>query len=229
MSQLTYDPRLYKYIKTSAIPNEQMAYVEYIKNSYDSYLRLINKGEMKIHDEKYYNMIINAQSRKIYMIDRAEGMTSEQLTSNFSQVGQHTGGDGVNVNALFSKGATDTTALGTVQYVSIKDGKLSQCRITFNDIFYLDVADRKITDTERAFYQIPNNGTYIELTLKDSYIMSSYRDTIKMHHYFSLKNIMDDNCCTMYMTYIDVYGNTLNDNTPITLPPIEIKQILLKD
>ena len=167
MSQLTYDPRLYKYIKTSAIPNERMAYVEYIKNSYDSYLRLINDGEMKSHEEKYYKIIINAHTRKLYMIDHAEGMTSEQLVSNFSQVGQHTGGDGVNVNALFSKGATDTTALGTVKYVSVKNNKMSQCRITFNDVFYLDIQDREITQQERDFYEIPENGTYIELSLKD--------------------------------------------------------------
>ena len=34
MTELVYDKRLYKYIKMTAIPNENMAFVEYIKNSY---------------------------------------------------------------------------------------------------------------------------------------------------------------------------------------------------
>ena len=225
MVDLVYDKRLYKYIKMTAIPNENMAFVEYVKNCYDSYLRL----DYDIKSKKYIKIGINVKSRYIYVIDHASGMSSDELLNNFSQVGSHTGGTNYNVNALFSKGATDTTALGDVTYISIKDGKLSSCEITHYDVYNKILSDIDVTEEDRVKYDIPNNGTYLILSFLETYNIKSYEFNKMLPTYFSLKNIMENDGVQLYFDYIDINGDYIDKDTLLKLNVIEIESVLIQD
>ena len=222
MTDLVYDKRLYKYIKMTAIPNESMAFVEYIKNSYDSYVR----GNLT-NEEMYINIGVNAKDRYIYAIDRAEGMSSEELIKNFSQVGSHTGGSSEYVNALFSKGATDTTALGTVIYTTIKNNKISSCMITYNDVFSILVSDKDVTEEERIKYDIPKNGTHLVLNLLDTYTIRKYSDIRNIHKYFSLGTIVSHENTKLLFDFIDSDGDVIDDKTELILEPIDVQEVLI--
>lgn len=224
MTELVYDRRLYKYIKMTAIPNEMVAFVEYIKNSYDAYIRKHAEG----NDGKIFiSLTANLSKRNISVLDRATGMSSAELISNFSQVGSHTGGDFDNVNALFSKGATDTTALGDVTYVSIKNNKISSCKITHYDLFYTLISDRNVTEKERELYSIPENGTLVTLNFLDSYNMHDYDKIMNTKKYFSLANILLDPKINIVMTFIDIYDNVLDDQSDFSIEPIPIEKVLI--
>lgn len=226
MTDLIYDKRLYKYIKMTAIPNENMAFVEYIKNCYDSYVRI---GYDIDNKEMFIKIGVDIFNRNIYVIDHASGMNSAELFSNFSQVGSHTGGTNTNVNALFSKGATDTTALGNVSYVSIKNNKISSCEITHFDVYNAIINDRDVTEEERVKYEIPNNGTYLRLDFLDQYIIKSYEFNKQINSYFSLKNILENDNVKLLFDYIDINNLYVDKDTRLTLPSIEIESILVKD
>lgn len=224
MTDLIYDKRLYKYIKMTAIPNESMAFVEYIKNSYDSYVR----GD-KTNEEMYINIGVNVKERYIYAIDRAEGMSCENLVENFSQVGSHTGGSSESVNALFSKGATDTTALGTVTYTSIKDNLISSCTITHNDVFSIIVSNKNVTDEERIKFNIPENGTHLKLKLLDTYTIRKYSDIKNIYKYFSLGTIVSHENTKLLFDFIDADGDVIDDKVELILEPIDVEEVLINN
>jgi len=225
MVDLVYDKRLYKYIKMTAIPNENMAFVEYVKNCYDSYIRL----DYDIKSKKYIKIGLNVKGRYIYVIDHASGMSSDELLNNFSQVGSHTGGTNDNVNALFSKGATDTTALGNVTYISIKDGKLSSCEITHYDVYNKILNDIDVTEEDRVKYNIPGNGTYLRLDFLETYNIKSYEFNKMLPTYFSLKNIMENDGVQLYFDYIDIKGDYIDKDKLLKLDVIEIDSVLIQD
>jgi hypothetical protein len=210
----------------TAIPNENMAFVEYIKNSYDSYIRLNYDIDEK---NMYIKIGVNVHERYIYVIDHASGMNSDELMNNFSQVGSHTGGSNNNINALFSKGATDTTALGDVTYVSIKNGKLSSCEITHYDVYNKLINDKDVDDEERIKYGIPINGTYLKLSLLDQYNIKSYSFNKQVVEYFSLKNIIENPNVSVLFDYIDINNNYIDKDLKLCLNPIEIETVLIKD
>jgi hypothetical protein len=209
----------------TAIPNETMAFVEYIKNSYDAYVR----GGLESKTEIHIDIGVNIAERFIYCLDHASGMTATELVSNFSQVGSHTGGDTGDVNALFSKGSTDTTALGTVTYTTIKNGKISSCCITYDDIFTPYMTDVDVTPGDRIKYKIPLNGTYVQLDFLDTYIIRPYGNIKMVYKYFSLKSIVEHVQSKIVFSYTDGAGDIIDDKTLLKLDAIQIKTTLVKD
>jgi hypothetical protein len=218
---------MYRYIKMAAIGNENIALVEYIKNCYDSYVRLTNGNLAAVNAT--IKIGVNVKERYIYSIDNAEGMSAKNMFDSFSQVGSHTGGDNNSVNALFSKGATDTTALGELTYVAILDNKLSSCTVSHTDVFYSNISDRPVTAEERLKYSIPKNGTYLQLDLLSTYTMKSYEYVRSVHKYFSLITIMNNPYVDVLFNYVDISGNVIDKDTKLVLDPIETNNVLVKD
>ena len=104
MSFINISERAYKYIRQFTIKNINDALVELITNATDAY----NKTQ---YIERVIKINIYNESR-ITVTDCAIGLTSDELSKAFLQVGNYTADD--TSRGFFSRGAKDISALGNM-------------------------------------------------------------------------------------------------------------------
>lgn len=177
--------RAYKYIRQFTIKSVDDAIVELITNAIDAY----NKTSYETRE-----IIIEVYNGDVLrVIDKALGLTSDQLDDCFLQVGNYTASD--TSRGFFSRGAKDISALGDVYFDTIKDSKYSQCVLDTDAYGLVTVSDVDVTDQNRRDTKIPapNNGLCVTLNLlpnfQDFNIDLFYDSCCKMA---SLRDIMSD-------------------------------------
>lgn len=166
---------------------------EPITNSDDSYRRIEDKA---IRTSGLITVIIDRKSRKIQVIDRAEGMDKKDLEDKFGTYGADKSGwsKGVPVRGLFGQGIEDVLYYhkeGVIK--SIKDNYAYLCK------FYWEANDRYIETKEigiadeklRKNWQIPEgNGTLVEFILdKDTPIYSNENLLNRLKSFYMLRLI----------------------------------------
>lgn len=203
MSELNLSLRFYKYIKSTSINNIETAIVELLTNCIDAYNRteLINRV---IYIE------INYKDKTLIVYDHASGLSPDKLAICFGQVGNYTSSDGS--RGFFSKGAKDCSALGDMQFVSIKDNVISECELTKLNIFTITNHGRGIIQSDRDRYNIPKNGLYIKINLENSVNMTKIEDSLKFSKYYSLRDIMENDNNFINIKVIDHTGNVYKDS-----------------
>lgn len=177
--------RAYKYIRQFTIKSVDDAIVELITNAIDAY----NKTSYETRE-----IIIEVYNGDVLrVIDKALGLTSDQLDDCFLQVGNYTASD--TSRGFFSRGAKDISALGDVYFDTIKDSKYSQCVLDTDAYGLVTVSDVDVTDQNRRDTKIPapNNGLCVTLNLLPNFQNFSvelfYDACCKMA---SLRDIMSD-------------------------------------
>jgi len=146
---------------------------ELITNADDSYRRL-SQGGIPISDPASITVLFERSKKRFAVIDRAEGLTDEEMKARFVVYGQESVDRslGMRTRSLFGKGLRDvlfTQRHGQVK--SIKEGKFFNCRFRWKTV---DGQERpvveikppsRVTNELREALGIPNNGTFVEFHL----------------------------------------------------------------
>ena len=155
---------------------------EVITNADDSYNRLEQNGIIDTNMVcPIYIKITKARksSRKVVVIDNAEGMDDQQLADNFGEYGADTSGgsSGKEVRGLYGQGATDVLMHASMCEKSaiirsFKDGGFYTCKFQWSDghkTIKVKGSKKSMTHLRglREFYKIPKNGTIVEFGLPD--------------------------------------------------------------
>jgi hypothetical protein len=145
---------------------------ELILNSDDSYNRLEQNHKNK--QKKPITLWLDRSKRTMRILDQAEGMSSEMMTTIFSEYGgDYAGGDKIkSVRGLFGQGASDvlffSASNGFESYiVSIRNNEASRCNFVFDG--NKGEAKRLNDDLEavRKKTGIKENGTLVVFGLPD--------------------------------------------------------------
>ena len=203
MTTLVLSDRFYQYIKFTSITNIYTALVELITNSSDAYKKKEQSSVKKIH------ISIDANLKKLTVVDNACGIHKDNLTNFFGQVGNYTSTE--SSRGFFSKGAKDISAIGNMKIVSIFDNSISSCELHTNNSFIINNPNETLTATpaDRQKYSIPDgeNGTYIEVLLNDSFKLPIYEDIIKIKDYYSVRDIFSDTSNLITFNYTNIDGS----------------------
>ena len=160
-TQLVFDPRLYDLMRQTAITTLQEGLVELITNSHDAYISVENMEGGENLNSKPINIFSDKLERTLIVIDNAKGMTSDEMTNKLLTVGSLTADEFT--RGLIGRGAKDISNIGDVEFVAIKDNKLSMCKIYQNLTGEILIADRDVTQTDRSTYKILGNGMYVKI------------------------------------------------------------------
>lgn len=155
LSFIGISERAYKYIRQFTIKSVDDALVELITNCVDAYNKTTQENrpiEICVIDET--NVIVR---------DRALGLSSEQLSKCFLQVGNYTAED--TSRGFFSRGAKDISALGDIYFNTIKDGKYSQCLLNMDAHGMIKIADIDATPEIREQLNLPGESNGLEVTI----------------------------------------------------------------
>jgi len=198
--------RVYKYIRQYAIKSTEDALVELITNSIDAY----NKGGITPR-----NIDIEYRApNKLIIIDNAIGLTSEELTKNFLQVGEYTNIE--SSRGFFSRGAKDISAIGNVTFQTIKDGKYSMCYLNSEAYGTVYISDIDATQEKREELSIlgNNNGLHVTLELLDSFIIHDPRkESANIRLLAVLRDIMNDKDNNITFAHYHATGNLVFKDT----------------
>lgn len=157
MSFISISERAYKYIRQFTIKSLDDAMIELITNCIDAY----NKTSLI---QRFIYIDVYDQNRVIVR-DRALGLTSDELSQCFLQVGTYTSDS--NSRGFFSRGAKDISALGNITFDAIKNNKYSQCILdtdAYGDITIQDV-DATADIRNNLFVPDGNNGLNVTIDL----------------------------------------------------------------
>lgn len=186
MSDLTYleiDPRMYKFIRQSAITNLEDAFVEIITNSIDAYTGL-NKECNRIDIE------INYVDRFVKVTDYAIGLSAQDIKNKIFKVGRQTSSHGK--RGYFSRGAKDISAIGNIFFESIFDLKYSKGFINTEGQCSLLVNNQEVTGEIRTETGIMDCGTAVTILFKDTLIVNK-QDILQwnLENHYALHDILN--------------------------------------
>ena len=179
---LLFTNRLYKYIKASAIVGIIQAGVELVTNADDAYKKKVPADEFNLID-----IIVDYNKKELIVYDQAIGLTSQEMLKCFGQVGDYT--STMLSRGYFSRGAKDVSAIGNVTFVAIKNGFLSEVKITTNDMFVTIRSDVPVVQDDRDKTHIVDNGLWVKLNVKDSIAFPSFSEVGKISNYYSMRDI----------------------------------------
>ena len=153
---------------------------ELVANSDDSYRRLAearsqSQPALSVDPSPIF-IVFDRAKKKFSIIDRAEGMTDEEMKMRFATYGQESTdrSKGYKTRSLFGKGLRDvlfTQRNGQVK--SIKNGLFYNCRFRWKGSHgrerpIIDIkAPSRVTPELREALLIPQNGTQVEFILKE--------------------------------------------------------------
>ena len=192
---LKLDPRMYDYIRTTAITTIPDALVEMITNSVDAY-NISNENNPK------YNPItidFSLENSKITVIDQAIGMTDKDMETHILSVGSYT--SAYLSRGHFSRGIKDISALGNITFTGIKDDVIYQCRIRTDGYGAILNNGTPITDELRQQYKIIKNGFHVELEITKIDCIEWEHEDFESH--FALRDIVNDNRYNIIFNYLD--------------------------
>lgn len=177
---LELDYRMYQYIRNNSITNLYDALVELITNSIDAY--------STTSLDKVININYKPSTRDLTIIDNAIGLDATTMEKAFLTVGTYLSDD--TKRGHFSRGAKDISAIADVTFTTIKNNKLSQCKILSNGTGAMLVSDRDVTDSERLSMSIPQNGLHVHLDLIST--LELILDWEKLKRHYALRDILTD-------------------------------------
>lgn len=160
-SLLTFDPRLYDLMRQTAITTIPEGLVELITNSQDAYISVENMEDDSNMNTLPIHIYSNVLDRTITVKDNAKGMTSQEMKDKLLTVGSLTANEFT--RGLIGRGAKDISNLGDVEFIGIKDNKISKCKIYQNLTGEILVQDQNVTQEERKKYNILGNGMIVNL------------------------------------------------------------------
>ena len=194
---LELDYRMYQYLRNSAITNLYDALLELITNSIDAYTN--------IPGNKQINIFFNSTTRNLKVIDQACGLNSSSMEKAFLTVGTYMSND--DKRGHFSRGAKDISAIADVTFTSIKDNKISQCKILSNGTGAMIIKDKEVSNQDRLKYKIKKNGLHVNLDLIQTLDLTI--DWNKLTKHYALRDILKDNNVNIVL---DSNGNTTQIN-----------------
>ncbi|MGM0436326.1 MAG: hypothetical protein ACQEQA_04675 [Bacillota bacterium] len=142
---------------------------EILLNADDSYKRLDMDDTVKTID-----IILDRANKEVTVVDRAEGMSYDDLMRIFAEYGaSYAGGSSHEVRGLFGQGASDVlfssaSSHKKAEIKSIKDDQFQVCKFNFNKKKQIQVTKPKTHLKQiRKKYGIENNGTIVLFGLPD--------------------------------------------------------------
>lgn len=168
MSELQFiqlNERAYRYIRQFSIKSAEDALVELLTNCIDAY----NKTTIE-----YRNIEIMYFDNVLSVRDHAIGLTAEQMANCFLQVGNYTNTEGS--RGFFSRGAKDISAIGDIEFHSIKNGKYSKVILNNDAYGRVDISDIDATDEIRNSIGLLENGLLVKLALLNNFLITSPLD-----------------------------------------------------
>ena len=159
MSNLSFigvSERAYKYIRQFTIKSVDDAITELITNAIDAY----NKTS---YTDRLIEIDIMSKSELIIR-DRAIGLTAEELSSCFLQVGTYTADS--DSRGFFSRGAKDISSLGDIYFNTVKNNKYSECVLNTDAYGAVTVENIDITTEIRNKLGIPDPYNGLEVVIK---------------------------------------------------------------
>ena len=189
LEYLELDPRLYEYIRKTAIKNIDDALLELITNSIDAYNSIDSTNRL-------INIDVNRKEGYLMVRDQAIGLTGERMKDCFLKVGVYNANN--NARGYFSRGAKDISALGDITFTCIKDGKISQCTI-YNDTRYrITKFNGEVTEELREEHKILENGIEVKVNFTKKRMIKKWRDNNLVYHY-ALRDIFADRNNEIYL------------------------------
>jgi hypothetical protein len=189
LEYLELDPRLYEYIRKTAIKNIDDALLELITNSIDAY-NSINSINRLI------NIDVNRKEGYLIVRDQATGLTGEKMKNCFLKVGGYNANNGS--RGYFSRGAKDISSLGDITFTCIKDGIISQCIIYSDTRYEITKINEIITDDIRAEYKILENGIEVKVEFTKKKMIQKWRNGNLIYHY-ALRDIFANRNNEIYL------------------------------
>jgi len=197
--ELKYSTRYYQFNRQFAIRDVFDALVELITNSDDSYHRLyINK---KRNEDGGPILIEICEQRKgapsiVIVHDKAEGMTLQEMVTNFGDVGTRRSESGD--RGFMGRGAKDCTALGKMIIESIKDDKYYKCELTPKPQL-IPLIDKKTANANirKTLGIEKGNGTVVTLEISAEYKIPRIDTIIRdLPWHFALRDILSEHSVT---------------------------------
>ncbi len=206
---LYLNPRMYQYIRASAITNLDDAIVELITNCIDAYTG-INNNPNKI------TINLSIKNNYLEVIDNACGLDAERMEKCFLEVGTYVSDE--NKRGHFSRGAKDISALGDCTFIGIKDNKYSKCKILYDGKGAMINKDENINETIRNETLITNNGLYVRLDIISKQILTDFNLDNFSYHY-ALRDIFQNSNYEIKFNLID---NNFGKIIKYTFPKAEL-------
>lgn len=146
----------------AALKNDPIrALIELITNSDDAYQD--RSGKITIKVER------GSPTWKFSVLDRARGMTEQEMEEKLLAMGGRTSGfeKGHNVRGNLGRGAKDVAIFGTAIYESIRDDRFVRCQIISDRINVAQLEpSRPVTKEDRARLGIPKgSGMVVDVTV----------------------------------------------------------------
>ena len=171
--------------------------VELITNGDDSYrdleeLGLKVSGKIKIEVERKRG----SSPSIVRVLDRASGMSGEEMYSKLGTVGERTSGyeKGKARRGLYGRGAKDVAIFGSTHFESVKDGKYSHLTITPSLAGRFEAYQQDVGETERERLGIPRgNGMVVTIEVSSGYRIAQHDKLFDiLSRYYSLRDIMSN-------------------------------------
>lgn len=190
--------RYFKHNRGFAIQDVFDALIELITNCDDSYHRLFENK--KRNDDGGPILIEICEQRKgasiVVIHDKAEGLTLEEMISNFGTVGIRRSKSGD--RGFMGRGAKDCTALGKMTIESIKDEKYYKCDLTTTPQLIPLVDKKAVTSDIRKSLGIEKgNGTVIKLEIKSEHRIPRIDTIVRdLPWHFALRDVLSEHSPT---------------------------------
>ena len=163
---LTLDPRMYMYVRANAMPNVMFALVELIHNSLDVF-RYTEPGDIKIH--------YDYTGKKLVVVDNAVGVPPSKMVACFATVGKYTAEE--SSRGFFSRGASDCSALGSVEFISHSVKGSSYLVLNSDTSYTLEAIENPLG----------KHGLHVTLNVDRYSSMVPVNDIEQIGRYFSLR------------------------------------------
>jgi len=132
---LEVSTRLYALESKTAIVSLSQVFSELITNCIDAYS--VKEASGKDVSEKTIEITFDEEKRSLTVTDYAIGMSHEDMQKKLLSVGNYTASD--TSRGLMGRGAKDIANMGTISFLSRKDGKVSRCSI--NSLLQVSLED----------------------------------------------------------------------------------------
>ena len=130
----------------------------------------------------------------VRVLDRAAGMSSEEMKNKLGIIGERTSGfeKGKARRGLYGRGAKDVAIFGITHFESIKDNKYSHLAITPSLTCTLDTNPNDVSARKRDSLGIPRgNGMVVTIEVGSGYRIPQHEKLFDiLSRYYSLRDIM---------------------------------------
>lgn len=188
---LVLDPRYFLQTAQAAMKGDVVrGLVELITNADDSYSRLSRRGEIIITIERKRGN----KNSTIKVLDKAEGMSMEDMITKLKRVGGNTSGflktKGRGVRGIMGRGSRECVIFGKVIFQSIKNNLYSELEIK-KPASFIAVDNRVAIDVDRFNLNIARvNGTLVTIEVEPQFKIPSHKFLIdNLPKYYSLRDI----------------------------------------